>query len=199
MIGSQAAIVEPRATVRPGQVVGNTDDGSADRGRGADASHGADGSLGGRQAQPIDEFGFLIGPQEEVHRRVATGQAGTVRFAHGAPGQYDPHPGVCDLQLRELSLSTDDLLLSSLSDRAGIDEHEIGALHRRRFLTPGIQQSARHLLRIAPVHLTAKRPDMEPGQRPGLRDVLDESLIGWRGRVTSHPFGGGGRELQHRQ
>ena len=49
----------------------------------------ADRRLGRREAEPVDELGLLVGPQEEVDRRVAAPQAGPVRLADGAAGEHD--------------------------------------------------------------------------------------------------------------
>ena len=83
------------------------------------------------QAEPVDELGLLVRPQEEVDRREAARQAGPVALADGAAGQHDPQRRVGDLELRQLALPADDLLLGRLADRAGVDDDEVGGLDRR--------------------------------------------------------------------
>ena len=185
MIGSQAAIAEPRATVPSptararvaGQVVGDTDDRATDR-RGRPER--PDRRLGGGQAEPVDELGLLVGPQEEVDRRVAAPQPGPVRLAHRAAGEHHAHPRVGRLEPGQLAHPADDLLLGALADRAGVDDDEVGGLERVGLLAAGGQQPPGHLLRIAAVHLAAERPDVEARQGPGLGQVLGEAVVGGR-------------------
>ena len=174
MIGSQAEIAEPRATVPaatararvPARWSATPTTVRPTVGRRPDR---ADRRLGGRQPEPIDELRLLVGAQEEVDRRVAAAQPGPVRLAHGAAGQHDAQPRVGRLEPRELALPADHLLLGALADRAGVDHDEVGRLERRRLLAAGGQQAAGHLLGVAPVHLAAERPDVEARQRARLR------------------------------
>ncbi len=188
--------VRDRGRAGAGQVVRHPDHGPPD-GRGA--ADGADRGLRRGQPQPIDQLGLLVGSQEEVHRRVASPQPGAIRLAHRAAGQHDPHRGIGGLQLRQLAHPADDLLLGSLADRARVDDDEVGGLEARGLLASGGQQPTRHLLRIAPVHLAAERPEMEPRQGPRLGQVLGEARVVGRGRAARGVRRSGREELQHRQ
>ena len=53
-------------------------------------------------------------------------------------------------------------------------------LERLRLLAAGRQQPPRHLLGVAPVHLAAERPDVEPGQAARLGQVLGEPVVAGR-------------------
>ena len=136
MIGSQALTGLSRATLPcptarragVGQVIGDADHGPPDDRRRATRP---DRRLGGREAEPVDELGLLVGAQEQVHGRVATTQAGPVRLADRAAGQDDPQPRVRVLEARELALAADDLLLGALADGARVDDDEVGVVHRR--------------------------------------------------------------------
>ena len=133
MIGSQALIAEPRATVPSptgrarvaDEAVGDADDRPPDRRRRPDR---ADRRLRRGQAEPVDELGLLVRPQEQVDRRIAAAQPGTIRLPDRAAGQHDPQPGVRGLELGELALPADDLLLGALADRTGVDDDEVGVL-----------------------------------------------------------------------
>ena len=188
MIGSQAAIADPRATVpcptararvsarwsatpttvRPTVVVAP----SAPIGAWAEAS----------PSRSI-ELGLLVGSQEEIDRRVAAPQPGPVRLTDRAAGQHHAHPRVGGLEPGELAHPADHLLLGALADRAGVDDDEVGGLERRRLLAAGGQQAPGHLLRVAPVHLAAERPDVEARQGPRVGEVLgrDASSAGRHG------------------
>src|SRR5205814_331580 len=73
--------------------------------------------------------------------------------------------------------AADDLLLGRLADRAGVDDDEVGRLHRCGFSAAGPEQPAGHLLRIAAVHLAAQRPDEEARQRLVLGPELLEARV----------------------
>ena len=206
MIGSQAAIAEPRATVPlPDR-----------RARGSPARWSATpttvrptvvvapsapiGACADARPEPVDELGLLVGPQEEVDRRIAAPQAGPVRLADRAAGQHDAQPRVRRLEPRELALPADDLLLGALADRAGVDDDEVGGLERRRLLAAGGQQAPGHLLRVAAVHLAAERPDVEARQGRRLGQVLGEAVVIGCGRAGAARLGGAaGSDLEHRQ
>ena len=202
MIGSQALTAEPRATVpspRPGagggQPVG-------------DAEHATvvvapivgvptpDRALRRGEPQPVDELRLLVRAQEQVDRRIPTPQPAAIRLADGAAGQHDPHRRVGGLEPRQLSLPADDLLLRALADRAGVDDDEVGRVHRRRLVAAGRQEATGHLLRVAAVHLAAQRPDVEARQAAD-PDVLAEPVVGRRrgqaGRGAAGALGGGPR------
>ena len=194
MIGSQALIAEPRATVpspmararvcdspsatpttvRPTVVVAPTAP--------TVPAPTPDRPLRRGQPEAIDELGLLVRAQEQVHGRVAAPQPGPVRLAHGAAGQHDPQPGVRGLEPSEMALPPDDLLLGALADGAGVDDDQVGVVHRRRLGATGGEESTGHLLRVAAVHLAAQRPDVEARQRRELGDVLGEAVVDRRGR-----------------
>ncbi len=173
----------------------------ADRGPVHDrrATDGADGRLRGRQAEPVDELGLLVGPQEQVDRRVAAAQPVALRLAHRAAGQHDAETGVLGLELPELPLAADDLLLGALADRAGVDDDEVRVVEAGRLRASGLEQAPGHLLRVAAVHLAAERPHVEPRQGAGLREVLGEALVVGRGRATRIGHGRRRQDLEHRQ
>ena len=205
MIGSQAAIAEPRATVPSPTAAGAgagrwsaTPTTVADRPSSSRRAERPDRRLGRGQPEPVDELGLLVGAQEEVDRRVAAAEAGPVGLADRAAGQHDPHPRVRRLEPRQLAHPADDLLLGALADRAGVDDDEVGGLERGGLVAAGGQQAAGHLLGVAPVHLAAERPDMEARQGPRVGQVLGEPVVvgraGWRGAARRR----GGDELEHR-
>ena len=92
--------------------------------------------------------------------------------------------GFARLRAAELALAADDLRLGRLADRAGVDDDEVGGVHRRRLGAAGGQQAAGHLLRVAPVHLAAQGPDEERRQRTRLGTELDEAVVVGRARPT---------------
>ena len=172
-----------------GEAISDADDGPTHhRGR----SDAPDRRLRGGQAEPVDQLGFLVRPQEQVHGRIAPAQAIAVRFADRTAGQHDAQRRVRGLELAQLALPTDDLLLGALPDRAGVDDDELGVVKAGRLIAAGPQQATGHLLRVAPVHLAAERPEVEARQGAGLREVLGQSLVGrhrrmaWRGGRTGH-------------
>ena len=185
MIGSQALIAEPRATVPSPtargpcrrQAVRRADD---VRPTTVVAPTGADRRLRRREAQAIDELGLLVGSQEQVDRGVTPPEARPVRLADRAPGEHDPHSRVRRLQPGEVALPADDLLLRALPDRAGVDDHEVRRVDRRRLGATGREQAPGHLLRVAAVHLAAERPDVEARQGLRLRHVLGQPRVGRR-------------------
>ncbi len=155
--------------------VGRVRDGCAvDDGRGR---RRADRRLRRRQAEAIDELGLLVGPQEQVHRRVAASQPRAVRLPHGAACHHHPQAGVRGLHPVEGALAADDLRLGRFPDRAGVDDDEVGRVHRGRLGTAGGQQPPGHLLGVALVHLAAQRPDEERRQRAHLGPELVEALV----------------------
>src|SRR5258706_9844769 len=77
-----------------------------------------------------------------------------------------------------MTLPTDDLLLRALADRAGVDHHKVRLVERRRLRTARCKQPAGHLLRVAPVHLAAERPDVERRQGPRFRAIFGQARIG---------------------
>ncbi len=154
------------------------DDGRGCRGRRPDRR------LGGRDPEPIDELRLLVRPQEQVDRRVAAREAGTIRLPDRAAGHDHAQPGVRRLQAVEHALAPDDLRLGRLPDRAGVDDDEVGGVHRGRLRAAGGQEAAGHLLRVALVHLAAQRPDEERRQRADLGAELRQPLVGGRERVA---------------
>ena len=50
-------------------------------------------------APAVDELRLLVGPQEQVHRRVAAAEPVAMRLADRTPGQHDAEPGVRLLQV----------------------------------------------------------------------------------------------------
>ncbi len=185
-----------RPRSRAGEMVRDADDRSTDARRRADR---ADRCLGRREPQTIDELRLLVGSQEQVDGGVSTSQPGPVRFADRAAGQHDPHARFRGLESRELAHPTDDLLLGALADRASVDDDEVGALERGRLLAAGGQQSPGHLLRIAPVHLAAQRPEVEPRQDPRLGDVFGQARVAGCGGSARGARRRRGDELEHRQ
>ena len=181
-----------------GQAVGDADDRTPDRRRGTDRAERADRRLRGRETEPVDELGFLVGAQEQVDRGVAAAQAGPIGLAHGAAGQDDAHRRIGRLEPAELAHPADDLLLGALADRAGVDDDEVGALERLRLLAAGRQQPPRHLLGVAPVHLAAERPDVEARQAARLGQVLGEPVVAGR-RGSAWLDGRRRDEVEHRQ
>ena len=187
MIGSQALVAEPRATApvatawarvaaRPSATP--TTEPTDERRRPDLAPAEPDRRLGRGETEPVDELRLLVGPEEEIDRRIAFPEAGPIRLPDGAAGQDDPQRGVGGLEAGEVALPADHLLLGGLADRAGVDDDEVGVIESGRLLTTGAEQSPGHLLGVAPVHLAAERPDVEAGQRPRLRPILGDALVG---------------------
>ena len=179
---------------RARQVVGDADDRAPD-GRGRPGRTGTgrpDRRLRRGQPEPVDELGLLVRAQEQVDGRVAAAQPRAIGLADRAAGEHDPHRRVGRLELGELALPADDLLLGALADGAGVDDHQVGVLEGRRLLAAGAQEAAGHLLRVAPVHLAAERPQVEPRQAPGVGQVLDQPRVGRRGGLAGHGGRGSG-------
>ena len=145
----------------------------------------ADRRLGGRQSQPVHELGLLVRAQEQVDRRVAAVQPVAMRLADRAPGEDHAETGVRLLEACQLPLAADDLLLRALADRTGVDDDQVGRLHRRGLGAARREQPAGHLLGVAPVHLAAERPHVERREGALVGAVLREPLVG--------DFGGGAR------
>src|SRR4029079_12325540 len=144
--------------------------------------HGPDRALCRREPESIDQLRLLVRAQEEVDGREPPAQPVTFGLADRTARHHDAQPWVRRLQSREVALPTDDLLLSALADRAGIDDDEVGSLERRCFLTPDGKQSTGHLLAVATVHLAAERPDVESRERCRFRSVLAQPIVEWRVR-----------------
>ena len=157
-----------------GQVIGDADERSTDDRR---RSREPDRRLGRRETQPIDELWLLVGAQEQVDGRIALLQAGPIRLAHGAAGHDDTQCGICGFQAGEMALPADHLLLGGLADGAGVDHDEVRPLEVRGLFAARGQQSAGHLFGVAPVHLAAERPDVEPRERPRLWAVLVQAGV----------------------
>ena len=83
-------------------------------------------------------------------------------------------PGLAALSRVELALPPDDLLFRALTDGARVDDDEVCRLHRWRLGAAGREQSAGHLLRVAPVHLAAQGPHVESRQGQQVRGVLGQ-------------------------
>ena len=66
-------------------------------------------------------------------------------------------------------------------------------------LAAGAQQPAGHLLRVAPVHLAAERPQVEPRQRPGFGQVFGQACVVGGGRSARRCRSLGRRDLEHRE
>ncbi len=75
------------------------------------------GRLRRGEPQALDDLGLLVGAEEEVHRRVLPGEAGTVELADRASGEDDPHRRVGGLQVGQPALAPDHLRLGGLADR----------------------------------------------------------------------------------
>ena len=187
-----------RQGARAGQMVGRPDHGPADGRRRPRRTTRPDRRLRRGEPEPIDELGLLVRPQEHVNRRVPTSKTGPVGLPDRATGQHHAHGRVGGLELRQLALPPDDLLLGAFADRARVDDHEVGGLEARCLVATGGQQPARHLLRIAPVHLAAEGPHVEARQGPRLGHVLHQPLVVGHGRGARGGHAGGG-ELEHRQ
>src|SRR5712671_79362 len=96
-----------------------------------------------------------------------------------------------------MTLPTDDLLLRALADRAGVDHDQVRLVERRRLRTACCKQPAGHLLRVAPVHLAAERPDVERRQGPRFRAIFGQARIGRLHRLVRWPWGN--HLVEHRQ
>ncbi len=147
------------------------------RRRGRGRGQGAHRRLRGGQPQAVHELRLLVGAQEQVDGGVPPGEAVAVRLAHRATGHHDAQPGVGGLEPAQVPLATDDLGLGRLTDGAGVDDHQVGRLHRGRLGAAGGQQPPGHLLRVALVHLAAQRPDEERRQRARLGAELGQALV----------------------
>ena len=155
-------------------MVCDADDGASHDGRRA---AGSDRRLGGGQAEAIDELGLLVGAQEQVHRWIAPTEARPVRLADRTTGQDDAEARVRVLEPRQLALAADDLLFGAFADGAGVDDDQVGVVHRRGLLAAGGQQASGHLLGVAAVHLATERPDVEPRQGPDVGQVLGQAVV----------------------
>ena len=177
------------------EMIGNPDNRSPNDGRGADDT---DRCLGRCKTKSIQQFRLLVWSEEQIDRRVSPFEAVPVPFANRAAGQNHTHRSVGILEALEVPLPSDDLLLGQLADGAGVDHHEIGLVHRRRLNRASGQQSAGHLLRVAPVHLAAERPDVKPRQGARLRAKFAEA--GVLRLVAAPSFGGRRRrDLEDRE
>ncbi len=166
-----------------------------DHRRGTDGAHGR---LRGGQPQAIDEFGLLVGAEEQVHGREPVLQPGAIALPDGTSRQHDAQRGVLGLEALQMPLSPDDLLLGKLPDRAGVDDDEVRDVEGRRLRGTRREEPTGHLLRVAPVHLAAERPDHERGQGPRFRPELAQAaVLGLRG--TARRGRGRRHDLQDRQ
>ncbi len=145
----------------------------------------ADRGLGGDQTETQSQLGLLVGPQEHVDCLEAPGEAGSLGLADRAAGQDDPRPRPRSLQLGEQSLTANHLGLGVLANGAGVDDDEVGLFHRGGAAATSREELARHLLRIALVHLAAQGPHEKGGQAASLRAELDQAgFDGRRGRAS---------------
>ena len=190
-VPSQGAPVD-RRRARSGEMIGRRDRSAVDDGGGGGGRGEPHRSLGRGQAEPLHELRLLVGAKEEVDGREASRQPAPVPLPDGAAGQDDPHPRVRRLERSQDPLAPDHLGLGRLADRAGVDDDQVGHVHRRRLGASRGHQASGHLLGVAPVHLAAERPHPEPGQGLVLRPVLDDARVdGLGGRQ-----GGAGRGLR---
>ncbi len=178
------------------QMIRHADDRSTDRRGRSDVAHRR---LGRSEAEPIDQFGLLVGPKELVHRRVATLEACSIRLTDGAAGQDDPQTRVGSLEVGQLAHPADDLLLGALTDGAAVDHDEIRVGEVGCLPAAGLQEPTDHLLGVAPVHLAAERPDVESRQDPGLRQVLEQTCIVGRRRLARWGRVRRDGRIEHRQ
>src|SRR5207249_5564062 len=106
--------------------------------------------------KPIDELGLFVGPKEEIDCREALAKPIALGLTDRAAGQDDAHPGIGRLEPLEDALAADHLLLRGLADRAGVDHDDVRGLHRWRLGAARGEETAGHLLRVAPGHLAAE-------------------------------------------
>ena len=132
------------------------------------------------EAQAGDQLGLLVGAQEEIDGRISARQAGHVVGAHGAAREHHPQRRVGRLEALEGAHPADDLLLGGLADGARVDDHQVGGLQRGGLGAARRQQGARHLLRVAAVHLAAERPDVEARQDQVVGRELGHAASGAR-------------------
>ena len=121
-----------------------------------------------------------------------------MRLADRAPGEDHAEAWVRLLQPCQVALPTDHLLLGTLADRAGVDDDQVGRLHRRRLGAARGEQPAGHLLGIAAVHLAAERPQVERGEGTLVGAVLGEPLVGDIGGGTRRDRLGR-EQVEHRE
>ncbi len=169
----------------------------ADRGHAHPRLHEANRPLRRGEPKPIDELGLLVGPKEEVNGRESLVEPIEVHLAHRAAGHHHPHRRVGRLELVELALAPDDLGLGRLADRAGVDDDEVRLVHRGRLGAAGGEQPPGHLLRVAPVHLAAERPDVEARQGARFGPEFLDRRVDAKGlaRGTRRRW----RDLEHRE
>ena len=133
MIGSQAAIAEPRETLPSPTARARVPARWSATPTTAPPDHvvapvSPDRRLRRGQPEAIDELRLLVRPQEQIDRRVAPPEAGAVGLTDRATGQDDAHRRVGRLEPGQLPHPADDLLLGALADRTGVDDDEIGGL-----------------------------------------------------------------------
>ncbi len=154
----------------------------------------SDGSLRGDQPKPQRQLGFLVGPQEHVDGWETSSQAGPLGLADATARQHDSEAGLSSLELGELALAADDLRLGVLADGAGVDDDQVGQLHRGCSAAPDGEQLTGHLLGVAQVHLAAERPDEEAGHLVGAGPELGDGRIDGRGRGAAPHLDPTGRQ-----
>ena len=173
-VGQTVGHADPVATYRCRRTHGTHAAEGAERIRGADRP---DGSLRRCEPEAVHELRLLVRAEEHVDSGISARQSRSFLFAHGTAGEDDTQRRVGRLEAPQIALPANDLLLGRLADRAGIDDDKVRGFELRRLVAPGGEQSPGHLLRIAPVHLAAQRPQEEARQCLGLGQVLLESSI----------------------
>ncbi len=137
----------------------------------------ADRRLGGDEAEAARQLGFLVGPQEHVDGLEPARQSISLGFSNAATGKHHSKSRSLALQSGELALAADHLRLGVLADGTGVDDDQVGRLHRRGSLATGGEELPGHFLGIADVHLAAECPHVKAGHGHGFRPEFSETRL----------------------